>query len=72
MKNDTKIQWHSGFVAAMKMELMDDAERLLVNSEYNLGEMPLRVDFLVIKKEASLRIKNNIGEIFRKHNLIES
>ncbi len=32
---------------------------------------PLEIDLLVIKKEASVRIENEIGILFRGHNIME-
>lgn len=34
---DTKIQWHPGFVAAMEMELKEDRKNLEFESEHNLN-----------------------------------
>ncbi len=48
---DTKIQWHPGVVAAMRLELREDREGLVFQEEYNLNTKPLEVDLLVIKKE---------------------
>ena len=68
---DTKIQWHPGFVAAMEMEFKEDREKLELEREYNLNRKPLAIDLLVIKKEKETEIKNEIGRIFRGHNIME-
>lgn len=68
---DTKIQWHPGFVAAMNLELAEDRERLIFEKEYNLNTKPLEIDLLVIKKEATVKIANEIGRLFRGHNIME-
>ena len=68
---DTKIQWHPGFVAAMSLEFKSDRESLIFQKEHNLNTKPLEVDLLVIKKEASARIENEIGGFFRGHNIME-
>lgn len=34
---DVKIQWHSGFVAAMDLELSVNREELIYEREYNLN-----------------------------------
>ena len=68
---DTKIQWHPGFVAAMNLEFAKDRKNLIFEKEYNLNTKPLEIDLLVIKKEASVRIKNEIGALFRGHNIME-
>ena len=68
---DTIIQWHPGFVAAMHLELAENLEELIFEKEYNLNTKPLLVDLLVIKKESSVPIKNEIGAIFREYNIME-
>ena len=69
--SDTKIQWHSGFVAAMSLEFGDDRERLIFEKEYNLNTKPLEVDLLVIKKDPGVQMANEIGKLFRRYNLLE-
>lgn len=48
---DTKIQWHPGFVAAMDMEFKEDREKLELESEHNLNKKPLEIDLFIIKKQ---------------------
>ena len=69
--DNKKIQWHPGFVAAMELEFADNKGDLEYEREYNLNTKPLEVDLLVIKKNASVHITNEIGEFFRGHNLME-
>lgn len=69
--SDTKIQWHSGFVAAMSLELEDNREGLIFEKEYNLNTRPLEIDLLVIKKDPGVRMVNEIGKMFRGHNIVE-
>ena len=66
-----KIQWHPGFCSAAELELMEHKTELEFIREYNLGKEPLRVDLLVIKKRPGTVIKNEIGRIFKQHNLLE-
>lgn len=68
---DTKIQWHPGFVAAMNLEFAEDRAGLIFEKEYNLNTKPLEIDLLVIKKEADVKIANEIGSLFRGHNIME-
>ncbi|MCM1124882.1 MAG: hypothetical protein NC429_00240 [Lachnospiraceae bacterium] len=68
---DTKIQWHPGFVAAMNLEFAKDREGLIFEKEYNLNTKPLEIDLLVIRKNTSVRISNEIGTLFRGHNIME-
>lgn len=69
--NDTDIQWHPGFVAAMELELIEYKGRLYFNSEHNLSKKPLQIDLLVIKKDKPVEITNEIGRIFKKYNIME-
>ncbi len=69
--NDTNIQWHPGFVAAMNLELREDRENLTFHKEYNLNTKPLSIDLLIIQKNASATVSNEIGKIFRRHNIME-
>ena len=66
-----KVQWHPGFVAALDLELRDYREFLQFEKEYNLNTKPLEIDLLVIKKNAEIQIDNEIGRIFRGHNILE-
>ncbi len=68
---DTKVQWHPGFVAAMNLELAKNRNDLIFVKEYNLNTKPLEVDLLVIKKDKCVATDNEIGAIFRGHNIVE-
>lgn len=69
--NDTKIQWHPAFVAAMGLELKQNRADLIFEKEYNLNTKPLEIDLLVIKKTASVQIISEIGRLFKGHNIVE-
>lgn len=69
--SDTKVQWHPGFVAAMNLELAQNRDDLIFEKEYNLNTKPLEIDLLVVKKNASVSISNEIGKLFRGHNIME-
>lgn len=69
--SDTKVQWHPGFVAAMNLELAKNRADLIFEKEYNLNTKPLEIDLLVVKKNASVDIANEIGKLFRGHNIME-
>ena len=67
-----KIQWHPAFYAAAELELKEDIEQLALISEYNLSKEPVRIDLLVIKnREEAPILKNEIGHIMRKYNVLE-
>lgn len=69
--NETKIQWHPGFVAAMNLEFEENRDNLIYEKEYNLNTKPLEIDLLVIKKDSNVQIVNEIGKLFRGHNIVE-
>jgi len=69
--NEIKVQWHSGFVAAVDLELSANRKHLVYEKEYNLNTKPLEIDLLIIKKDKDIQISNEIGRIFRGHNILE-
>ena len=71
MTKETKTQWHPAFCSAMKLELIENKADLDYMSEYNLNSKPIQMDLLVIKKSKDVEIKNEIGKIFRGHNIME-
>ena len=64
-------QWHPAFCAAMCLELVKNKAELVFNKEYNINSKPLQMDLLVVKKSANVVIENELGKIFRRHNIIE-
>ena len=70
-REESRIQWHPAFYAATKLELRDNIDELEFYSEYNLSKKPLQADLLIIEKNSDVQIKNVIGHIFRKHNIVE-
>lgn len=69
--NEIKIQWHPGFVAAINLELAENRDDLIYEKEYNLNTKPLEIDLLVIKKDKDVQIANEIGRMFKGHNILE-
>lgn len=69
--NDIEVQWHPGFVAAMNLELADNRADLIYEKEYNLNTKPLELDLLVIKKDRDVQIENEVGKLFKGHNIME-
>jgi hypothetical protein len=65
-----KIQWHPAMYAAVQYELRDDIEEMEMISEYNLSKEPVRIDILIINDKIK-KIKNEIGHIMRRFNVIE-
>lgn len=71
MEIENKIQWHPAFCAVMELELSADRARLEFDREHNLSKEPLRIDLLVIKKNSTDVIKNEIGSFFLGYNIME-
>lgn len=67
----TKLQWHSGFSAALKMTLESEKECLEIHEEFQLSKKPLQIDILIVKKLKETTIKKSIAKLFRDHNIIE-
>ena len=70
-REESRIQWHPAFYAATKLELRDNIDELEFYPEYNLSKKPLQADLLIIEKNGKARMKNAIGHIFRRHNIVE-
>lgn len=71
MTEKLRTQWHPAFCSAIKLELMEDDMYLDYQNEYNLNTKPLQIDLLIVKKIREVEIKNEIGKLFRTHNIIE-
>ena len=67
----TQQQWHPAFYSALKLELIENKDDLIYQDELTLNSAPIQLDFLVIKKNADVVIKNKIGNIFKGHNIVE-
>ena len=70
-KKSQKLQWHPAFCSPLRLELLEDAENLEFTDEFQLTEKPLQIDCTVVKVKRDCKIKNEIGKIFRKHNIFE-
>lgn len=71
MEIENKKQWHPVFCTAMELEFREDNDILEYDREHNLGKKPLQIDLLVIKKEPDRKLKNEIGDFFLGHNIME-
>ncbi len=65
------IQWHSAFCSAMQLEFMEDKGRLEYYPEKILNTAPLRIDLLILLFDGEEKLKNVIGEIFQRYNIVE-
>ena len=71
MNKQRITQWHPAFYGAMQLELAEDKMELDFAEEVILNMLPLRLDMLVIKKKRAYTIRNEIGSIFQKYNILE-
>lgn len=69
--NDKRCQWHPACYAALNLEFVDNKNDLEFHQEIPINVLPLRIDTLIIKKKKKCSIKNEIGKLFRVHNLVE-
>lgn len=63
--------FHYGFYAAMKVEYDLAKAPVRYEQEKQLGEEPVRLDFLIILKEDDIVLQDPIGSFFRRENLFE-
>ena len=72
MKKETfRTRFHYGFYAAMEVEYDLAGVPLIYEQEIELGKDPVRLDFLIIKKEPDVILKDPIGEFFKQVNIFE-
>ena len=69
-KKDT-VFWHDAFYEALQLEFHQYMEYLEFTAGYPLSKEALKMDALVIKKEAGVAINKNIALLFRKYNIFE-
>ena len=70
-QNSSNIYWHSGFYGGIELEFKAYKNDLTFDTERELSKEPLKMDMLIIKKNSVVEIKNQIGIIFRKYNVLE-
>ena len=66
-----RIDYHHGFYAAMKVEYDLMQAPVSYEQEKELGEKPVRLDFLIIKKAKHAVLTDPIGQFFQSVNLFE-
>lgn len=71
MDKEKRKQWHPAFYGALRLELAGNKNDLEYTEELILNTLPLQVDTLIIKKKRECEIENEIGKMFRIHNLVE-
>ncbi len=68
--DNREIQWHPPYIAAMHLELEEAGERFMFVPEYILNTGALKID-LFIENVEEHPIRNEIGKLFQKYNIIE-
>ena len=71
LSEEKNTQWHPAFTGAIHMEFLENKADLDFQPEVILNTMPLRVDMILIKKKPDVVLKNELGRIFRRYNLLE-
>lgn len=66
-----KIKWHPAFYSAAEFDFRNEKEMLEFHAEYQLSKEPLAMDLLIIEKRANVVLENELGQIFRRYNIIE-
>ena len=66
-----RTRFHYGFYAAMEVEYDLANVPLTYRQEVQLGKDPVRLDFLIIKKEPNIVLNDPIGDFFRQINIFE-
>ena len=66
-----RSKYHYGFYAAMKVFYDLAKAPVTYEQEKELGEEPLRLDFLIIKKHSDAVLDDPIGNFFRRVNICE-
>lgn len=66
-----RTYWHSAICGATEWELKQNKDDLEFEPEHILNKEPIKMDMLVIKKRPNATIRNEIGRIFRGHNVLE-
>ena len=65
------IRWHQGFRGGIECLLWPYRNDLEYTPEFLLSKEALRIDLLVVKKTRDTVIDNDIGRLFRGHNILE-
>lgn len=68
---ETNTQWHLGLKPAVDLELAEERANLSYFRDFSLNQQALEIDLLIIKKEGDQPIRNEIGRLFKKYNIIE-
>ena len=68
---EDRIKYHPGFVGGLGLLLWDYREMIDILPEKWLSTEGIRMDVLILKKDPSAVIDNDMCHIFRGHNILE-
>ena len=66
-----KIHWHPGFQGATEWGLKANKDDPTFEYDHPLNKETLKMDALIIKKDPDVIIQNEIGKLFKSHNIVE-
>ena len=66
-----RTQWHPQAYTALRLTLAEQFGELEFDDEVTLGILPPRLDLLIVKKHAGVRITKSIGHLFRQYNIVD-
>lgn len=66
-----RIEWYPGFQAGIELRLRAYKSKLSYRHEYPLTKKPIVVDTLIIEKEDSVAIADDVAALFLKYNIFE-
>ena len=66
-----RIDWHAGFVPAMKLELRENVNDLVFEEKHPVDNHGNEIDLLIIRNDANIMIKSKLGAIFERFNVLE-
>ena len=64
-------QWHLPFQKALCVTLEADDGHYVISPERELTRKPLRIDFLILKKDSGWSIKSKFGKLLKNHTILE-
>ena len=67
-----KLDYHGAMEAALKSMYDDAYDSMVTQSGKKLGEEVPYLDLLILKKDPSLRLNDEIGSFFKENNVIEN
>jgi len=71
MNTEERLQYHPAYCDATEAIFYRNRNELTFQREVSLNTLPRRIDLLVIRKEGTVSIENELGRIFRHYNLWE-